>query len=152
MAQRAINMHTSQISHGIVLAADFVNDGDNVVVTGYTPSIVRVYLLDASLDPVLGLHWFSTMPDNQFTGAAMVDSCITVNESGFVLDGAAAVVLSGTTAAFIWETVGCENDGTYRINMNPGAVAADGAMDFIQPVVDPDAGQDEGESGSGESL
>ena len=143
MPQCAANLALSQISHGIVPLADYDRTGPNEVVVGYTPTMVKIKLLDAALDTELLLDWYGTEVDQMWTPTAMVDSCIEVTERGFILDGVAANALDGDTRTFIWETYGCKHDGQYRINMNPGPVAGDGGMDFIQPVVDPDEPDEE---------
>jgi hypothetical protein len=138
--QSAINMHLSQISHGIVKGDSFVDDGDNTVVCGYTPSMVKIYLLDDTLDPVTLYYWYDWDPDYVYTGAGREDSFIETNERGFVLDGEAALVLDQAAAGFVWETYGCQNNDDYHwAAMNPDAVAADDAMDPIdgwEPVTD----------------
>lgn len=131
MTQRAINMHTSQISHGIVAGEDFVSDGDNAVVVGYTPSIIRIAALDDGGDPQDWFEWFAHTPGSIFGLAARIDSFVTTTERGFVLDGEALVAAEALADGFLFVTYGCDNDGSYRANMNPDAVHADDAMPFI---------------------
>jgi hypothetical protein len=136
--QSAINMHGSQISHGIVKGDSFESADDNTVVCGYQPSMVKVYLVNAVLDPIALYYWYDWDPDNIWTGEGMEDSFVETNERGFVLDGTAALVLHGTAAGFIWETYGCENDSSYQTTMNPDAVDGGDAMDPIDNTYLPD--------------
>ena len=109
--QRAINMHTSQISHGyFVLPAT-----SGKVTTGYTPSMIRLTFLSAS--GVLGrAYWYSTHPAQMFLTTAGGDSAeasiVAVTERGFVLDLSAAILgASGAlenTTKIIWETFGAD--------------------------------------------
>lgn len=151
MSQAAINMHTSQISHGYLKGVDYENDDDNTIIVGYTPSMIKVMPLSGD-DPVGWFYWYSTKPDEVYLfehgeAPSEEDSPLEVNELGFVLDGADLdTILAGTADGIYWETYGCHNDDSYRTNMNPAAKAGDGAMDFIQPVVDPDAEDEESEA------
>ncbi len=146
--QRAINMHTSQISHGLVPVADFSAIGLNVLVTGYTPSMIKIGLLDNVLDPVEWFHWYSTDPDFVYSGSGREATIVIPTERGFVLSGVLAVALEAETAAFLWETYGCDNDGDYRNPMNAGPAQAGDAMDPINPhlpdirFADPDEDDD----------
>ncbi len=158
MTQSAINMHTSQISHGVVKPDDF--GALNVIVTGYTPSMIKIVPLEDDLDPIDVCLWYDTMPEHIFHpgDGSVYDSFVEVTETGFVLDGVALVAIEAATEGFIWETYGCHNDGSYRQIMNPAPVQAGDPMDFIQPVVDdgpaiedPDPGNGEGE-GEGEYI
>ena len=109
--QRAINMHTSQISHGYFeLPAT-----SGKATTGYTPSMIRLTFLSAS--GVLGrAYWYSTHPAQMFLTNATADSAeasiVAVTERGFVLDLSAAILgASGTlkdTTKIIWETFGAD--------------------------------------------
>ncbi len=124
MTQAAINMHTSQISHGYVKGDDYLATADNVVVTGYPPSMIRLMLL-AGNEPVARVYWYETDPSVMFyedygSPAPSQESVVfEITERGFVLDGVAVSSLNSDVDGFFWETFGCFYDGTYRTHMNP---------------------------------
>ena len=144
MSQLAINMHTSQVAHGRVIAADYQNDDLNVVRVGYTISMLHLHLYESG-DPVAQVFWYSHNPDVMMVyehgeAPAEVASFIEVGEKEFYVDGTAVdVALSGTADEFVWQVDGCHNDSSYRNEMHPDAVNGGNAMDFIQPHL-PDVG------------
>ena len=100
--QKAINLVTSQISHGCF---DAGKENAYTVNVGYAPSMIRVIFVDGeSVGPML--MWYSTDPLNMVSFGALFtyeDSIITPTERGFVLD------LSGEEYppdTIIWETYG----------------------------------------------
>ncbi len=148
--QSAINMHLSQISHGKLgvynsdlegQEAMFLPTEDNEVVVGYSPSMIRLLVMDsAGLLLVVGC-WYDWMPEYIWFGGSIGPSLdvIATNERGFVLDGGELVALNSDAAMVIWETVGCKNNNDYRTPMNPGPAVADNHMDRIagwQPCTD----------------
>lgn len=140
MAQAAINMHSSQISHGIVMPDSYAGVGNLALVTGYTPSMIKVIVLENDLDPIAYYAWYSTDPDNIYTGNGVQDSFVTVTATGFVVDMTAVAVLHQAADALIWETYGCENASS---GSNAAAAVGNDAMDFIQPVPVDDDDDDE---------
>jgi len=154
MTQLAMNMHTSQISHGIVNGDDFAAADDNVVVVGYTPAMVKIIAVEANDAPQDMFHWYAVEEDYIFrfnaTNEARHDSFIETNERGFTLDGAALIAASGgTPVGFIFETYGCEygSSGT-----NAAAADGDDAMDFIDPYLPDLSTTEESESESESQL
>jgi hypothetical protein len=131
--QRAINMHTSQISHGVVEPGDL--DLLNEIVTGYTPSMIKIVALGAGFVPQEVYLWYSTLPELIFTPNSMEDTIVIPTERGFVLSGTNLVALEADATGFIWETYGCDNDGDYRDDMNDDAVEAGDLMDPIDPYL-----------------
>src|SRR5690554_4702009 len=114
--QRAINMHTSQISHGYFI---LLPGEDNEVITGYTPSMIRLFLLSAS-GILSRAYWYSTTPAQMYVtvsdteiGDSIEESIVTVTERGFVLDGTADILtaqgdLGAATVKVFWETFGAD--------------------------------------------
>ncbi len=148
--QSAINMHLSQISHGKLgvydsakegLEAMFLPDDENEVVVGYAPSMIHLLVMDSSGELLFTGCWYDWRAGYIWTGGALgpVESFLTTNERGFVIDGEEVVSLNSDAALIIWETYGCQNKTDYQSPMNPDPVAADGAMDPIpgwEPVTD----------------
>ncbi len=150
MSQAAINMHDSQISHGFVKGEDYSDDGNNEVVVGYTPSMIRIVPVESD-EPSCRVYWYSTDPDYVFlmnsAGESQEASPLEVTERGFILDGSAIAawesmagpLTSGDTAdGFFWETFGCDNDGEYRTHMNPDPKDGDDPDEDIDGTYLPD--------------
>lgn len=103
--QKAINLVTSQISHGMFPVGD--NGEPHTVVVGYAPSIIRVICVaDDGVDLIY--WWYSTAPDKAVSlGSTLeyVASPITATEQGFILD---LTDEEYPPDFVIWETYGYE--------------------------------------------
>ena len=117
--QRVININTSQIAHGY-FTIEYDDYGalvetEETVVVGYTPSMIRMILIDENGIPTGRLYWYSTHKTVVFVdagGAAVAHSIetspITVNERGFVVDLSDALIESADVEWIVWETFGHE--------------------------------------------
>jgi hypothetical protein len=171
MDQKAINMHTSQISHGYVFGEDYAGTGELTVRTGYTPSMMRFWLTDengAPIDTVDGQrwYWYATLKDVIYSEDGVEDSFVTPTEKGFIfdMDACQAIVDAENgigegeeeriyiVGGIIWETFGCDYDDDYRNPMNPDPVDAGNAMPAIpNELPEPNfGGEEEGEEEEGE--
>ena len=135
MSQKAMNMHTSQISHGIVKGDAFEAAGLTVVNVGYAPAMVKIIAVEADDDPQDMFHWYSVEEDYVFkfnnAGQSRVAAFLEIDDRGFVVDGAALIAAStGTPVGFIFETYGAEYKDA-SADPHPDPVAADSAMDPI---------------------
>ena len=149
MAKSMINIHSGQVHHGCLEPFNrdhigekdmFIVDEDNLVVVGYTPSMIKLTVCEVSGAGIGRFHYYDWEKEYMFNPEGeMVAAFVEVTENGFVIDGEALVSLESDAAMIIWETYGCENDGSYRANMFPDPVAGDTPQDFIQPVVDEEA-------------
>ena len=138
MTQLAINMHTSQVAHGVITDEHYLADDVNVVRVGYTISMVHLHLYVAG-NPVAQAYWYSHEPDVMMLyedGQAPLDvpAFIEVGEKEFYIDGTAVdATLHGTADAVRWQVDGCHNDNSYRNNMHPDPQSGDSAMPWINP-------------------
>ena len=138
MTQLAINMHTSQVAHGVITDEHYLADDVNVVRVGYTISMVHLHLYLGG-NPVAQAYWYSHEPDVMMLyelGEAPLDvpAFIEVGEKEFYIDGTAVdATLDGTADAVRWQVDGCHDDGSYRNNMHPDPQSGDSAMPWINP-------------------
>ncbi len=100
--QKAINMSTSQISHGILPFAQTGNEGDQAeVVVGYSPSIIRLHIFAVLANDVFPVEaevvWRSSCCNvllvrnydtttDEVTPEFVENNLITLKERGFILN------------------------------------------------------------------
>jgi hypothetical protein len=159
MTQRAINMHLSQVAHGMIFGADYKNNAYNWVALGYVPSMIHLHLYNGA-NPIAQVYWYSHDPDVIMiyeNGQVPVetDTIFDFTYTSFGIHGGKInAELVGVATGLRWQVDGCHYDDSYRVNMNPDAVDGGDAMDFIRPggphVAFPGNGEGEEEVGEEE--
>ncbi len=151
MSKLTINMHTSQRTIAKLDEDRWAGGGDEQVVTGYTPAEVYVIPLTDADVPLGHYEWYAIDPSNMFNTEtnAVVDTFVTVNERGFIVDKDAVEALHVTAAQAIVKSVGCKYASS---GPNAGAQQADAPIDFQQPVPVPGDPDDDHEYESVEQV